>query len=60
MPFTDTISTNGAHVSTGRAHRGVVLAVILVGSCWLIDVSILMAPLPRIHADSSPTASRPP
>src|ERR671923_268596 len=33
-------------------HRGVVLAVILVGYLLiLIDVSILMAALPRIHAD---------
>ena len=33
-------------------HRGAVLAVILVGYLLiLIDVSILMAALPRIHAD---------
>jgi MFS family permease len=39
-------------VSTERGHRGVVLAVILVGYLLiLIDVSILMAALPRIHAD---------
>ena len=36
-------------MSTERAHRGVVLAVILVGYLLiLIDVSILMAALPRI------------
>jgi EmrB/QacA subfamily drug resistance transporter len=52
MPFNDTTSTEGAHVSTERAHRGVVLAVILVGYLLiLIDVSILMAALPRINAD---------
>jgi hypothetical protein len=56
-------------VDTERAHRGAVPAVILVGYLLiLIDVSILMAALPRIHADlvggrrapkhSSPTGSR--
>jgi hypothetical protein len=39
-------------VNTERAHRGVVLAVIPAGYLLvLIDVPILMAALPRIHAD---------
>jgi hypothetical protein len=39
-------------VTAARAHRGVVLAVILVGYLLiLIDVSILMAALTTIHRD---------
>jgi EmrB/QacA subfamily drug resistance transporter len=39
-------------VSVARSPRGVVLAIILVGYLLvLIDVSILMAALPRIHRD---------
>src|SRR5205823_2050915 len=35
-----------------RSHRGLVLAIILVGYLLvLLDVSILMAALPRIHRD---------
>jgi EmrB/QacA subfamily drug resistance transporter len=46
-------------VIAARRHRGVVLAVILAGYLLvLIDVSILMAALPRIHHDLgfSPTS----
>jgi EmrB/QacA subfamily drug resistance transporter len=46
-------------VSTRRGHRGLVLAVILAGYLLvLIDVSILMVALPRIHHDLgfSPTS----
>jgi EmrB/QacA subfamily drug resistance transporter len=46
-------------VSARREHRGVVLAVILIGYLLiLIDVSILMAALPTIHRDLgfSPTS----
>jgi MFS family permease len=39
-------------VSTARGQRGIVLAIILAGYLLiLIDVSILMAALPRIHDD---------
>jgi EmrB/QacA subfamily drug resistance transporter len=39
-------------VNTRRSHRGLVLALILVGYLLiLLDVSILMAALPRIHRD---------
>jgi EmrB/QacA subfamily drug resistance transporter len=39
-------------MSVGRGYRGAVLAIILAGYLLiLIDVSILMAALPRIHAD---------
>ena len=39
-------------MTTAREHRGVVLAIILAGYLLiLIDVSILMAALPRIHHD---------
>jgi hypothetical protein len=39
-------------VNTQRSHRGLVLALILVGYLLiLLDVSILMAALPRIHRD---------
>src|SRR5690349_17190549 len=42
----------GAAVSAARERRGAVLAIILAGYLLiLIDVSILMAALPRIHAD---------
>jgi MFS family permease len=46
-------------VSARREHRGVVLAVILIGYLLiLIDVSILMAALPTMHRDLgfSPTS----
>jgi EmrB/QacA subfamily drug resistance transporter len=39
-------------MTPARSHRGLVLAIILVGYLLiLIDVSILMATLPRIHHD---------
>jgi EmrB/QacA subfamily drug resistance transporter len=39
-------------MSPARSHRGLVLAIILVGYLLvLLDVSILMAALPRIHRD---------
>ena len=38
--------------SAKAAHRGLVLAIILVGYLLVVlDVPILMAALPRIHAD---------
>src|SRR3954469_7873702 len=46
-------------MSVGREHRGVVLAIILIGYLLiLIDVSILFAALPTIHRDLgfSPTS----
>src|SRR6187200_335082 len=46
------IARGRAWVSARRDHLGVVLAIILTGYLLiLIDVSILMAALPRIHAD---------
>jgi MFS family permease len=46
-------------MTAARGHRGLVLAIILVGYLLvLLDVSILMAALPRIHGDLgfSPTS----
>src|SRR3954462_2075202 len=53
------MTVSRSHVTEWRAPRGAVLAIILTGYLLiLLDVSILMAALPRIHADLgfSPTS----